>query len=118
MSYGVRKDFYNSKLWKRVKRSIWLKQSCLCARCHRPVYVDGISDYIPREYRRTGIVHHKVFLTEANLYDDSISIDEANLEGVCKACHEELHHTDVVTRNGYIFDEDGNLVASPPHSSI
>ena len=114
MSYGIRKDFYNSKLWKQVKRNIWLEQRCLCARCHRPVYVDGISEYIPREYRRTGIVHHKAFLNDMNIYDDNISIDEGNLEGVCKECHEELHHTDVVTRKGYLFDEDGNLRSLPP----
>lgn len=118
MSYGARKDFYKSRLWKQVKNNIWLKQSCLCAICHRPVYVDGISDYIPREYRRTGIVHHKVFLNDVNLDDENISIAEDNLEGVCKDCHEKLHHTDVVTRQGYIFDEEGNLRATPPQSSI
>ena len=52
MSYGIRKDFYNSKVWKRVRKNIWLKQNCLCARCKLPCYVDGISDYLPKEERR------------------------------------------------------------------
>ena len=110
MSYGVRKDFYNSKAWKRVKTSIWLKQNLLCNRCHKPVYVDGLSDYLPKDKRRIGIVHHKIYLDNANVYDDSIALDENNLEGICKDCHELEHHQDQVTREEYAFDELGNLI--------
>ena len=64
MSYGVRKDCYQSKVWKQTKNNVWLKQHLLCNRCHKPVYVDGISDYLPKDKRRTGIVHHKTFLND------------------------------------------------------
>ena len=111
MSYGIRKDFYNSKVWKRVRKNIWLKQNCLCNRCHLPVYVDGISDYLPKEQRRKGIVHHKIYLDDINVYDDEIALNEDNLEGVCKYCHEHIcHNTDRVKRPGYDFDDEGNLV--------
>lgn len=110
MSYGLRKEFYNSKLWKNVKKSIWLKQNLLCNRCHRPVYVDGISEYTPKENRRTGIVHHKIYLDNSNVYNDEITINEDNLEGLCKECHEKEHHQDVSVRRGYEFDEYGNIV--------
>ena len=110
MSYGTRKTFYKSKLWKDVKKGIWLKQNLLCAICHKPVYVDGISDYIPKEYRRTGIVHHKEFLNEININDDNITINEDNLIGVCKNCHEEIHHQDIAKRKDVKFDEEGNLI--------
>ena len=110
MSYGVREEFYNSKVWKQVRKNIWLKQNCLCAICHRPVYVDGISEYIPKEYRRRGIVHHKEFLNESNIYNDYVTLNEDNLIGVCKDCHEELHHQDISTRKEYVFDDDGNFV--------
>lgn len=110
MSYGARKDFYNSKAWKQVKNNIWIKQHLLCNRCHKPVYVDGLSDYLPKDKRRTGIVHHKVYLNDSNVYDDSIALDEKNLEGICKDCHELEHHQDQVTRDEYIFDELGNLI--------
>lgn len=110
MSYGVRKDFYNSKVWKDVRKTIWLKQNCLCAICHLPVYVDGISEWIPKENRRTGIVHHKEYLTDTNISDDNITLNEDNLEGVCKPCHEMLHHPDISTRSNYTFDEEGNLI--------
>lgn len=117
MSYGVRKQFYNSKVWKQVRKNIWLKQNCLCANCGKPVYVDGISEYIPKENRRTGIVHHINELDDSNVYDDNVTINENNLIGLCKDCHELEHHKDQVTRLDYIFDEDGNLVSRGARSS-
>lgn len=110
MSYGVRSKFYKSKLWNDVRKSIWLKQNLLCAICNKPVYVDGISEYIPKEYRRTGIVHHKVFLDDINISDDNITINEDNLIGVCKECHEQIHHEDIAKRSDVMFDIDGNLI--------
>ena len=112
MSYGIRRQFYTSKLWKNVKKEVWLNQSCLCAICHKPVYVDGISEYIPKGNRRTGIVHHIKHLTDSNINDDDISIKINNLIGVCKDCHEKEHHKDQVVRQGYTFDDEGNLVSS------
>ena len=109
MSYGVRKDFYNSKVWKRVRKNIWLKQNCLCARCKLPCYVDGISDYLPKEQRRKGIVHHKIYLDDINVYDDEITLNEDNLEGICIDCHNR-EHFDTSTRKEYKFDENGNLI--------
>lgn len=116
MSYGVRLEFYQSKVWKQVRKNIWLKQNCLCAICKKPVYVDGISEYIPKEYRRRGIVHHKIHLDNTNVYDDNITLNENNLIGVCKDCHELEHHKDISIRKEYIFDECGNLAKrnTPP----
>ena len=113
MSTGIRKDFYNSKAWKSVRKSVWLKQNLLCNRCYKPVYVDGISKWIPKEERRTGIVHHKKYLDNNNITDDSIALNEDNLEGLCKDCHEKEHHQDISTRKEYKFDENGNLIKSP-----
>ena len=110
MSYGVRKEFYNSKAWKTIRKNIWLKQNLLCARCGKPVYVDGISDYIPKEYRTTGIVHHKEYLNDINITDDNITISEDNLEGLCIDCHNKEHFNTLSTRDGYMFDEYGNLI--------
>lgn len=112
MSYGIRQDFYQSKLWKRCKKEVWLKQNLLCAKCNKPVYVDGISEWIPKEKRRTGIVHHIEHLNDINVYDENVSINIDNLIGLCKDCHEKEHHTDISTRNGYSFDEYGNLISS------
>ena len=110
MSYGARKEFYNSKAWKTTRKNVWIKQNCLCAICNKPVYVDGITNYIPKENRRTGIVHHIEELNNSNVYDDTITLNENNLVGVCKECHEKLHHQDVATRSEYLFTEDGNII--------
>ena len=110
MSYGIRHSFYQSKAWKDVRKYIWLKQCLLCARCGKPVYVDGISDYLPKDKRRIGIVHHKIYLDNTNVYDPNITLNEDNLEGICKECHELEHHQDISTRKDYIFDDEGNLI--------
>ncbi len=110
MSYGIRKDFYNSKVWKQVRKTIWLKQNLLCNRCGKPVYIDGLSEYLPKEKRRTGIVHHKIWLDNTNIQDDNITINEDNLIGVCKECHENIHHANMSCRKGLTFDEEGNII--------
>lgn len=102
--------FYQSKAWKQVRKNIWLKQSCLCAKCHRPVYVDKISEWIPKEKRLKGIVHHKIHLDFNNVYDDSIALNEDNLEGLCIDCHNKEHFSTNVTKSDVMFDEEGNLV--------
>lgn len=109
MSYGYRKQFYHSKVWNQVRKNIWLKQNLLCNRCGLPVYVDGISDYIPKENRRIGIVHHKIYLDNINVYDDNIALDEDNLEGICITCHNKEHFKTNGIRNNYLFDDDGNI---------
>lgn len=111
MSYGVRRiDFYRSKAWRKVKNNIWLKQNLLCNRCGKPVYVDGLSDWIPKEKRVKGIVHHKIHLDNINVYDDNIAFNEDNLEGLCIDCHNKEHNSITSTRQGYSFDEYGNLI--------
>ena len=110
MSYGDRKKFYSSKAWNDVRKTIWIKQHLLCNRCNRPVYVDGISEYLPKEKRRTGIVHHKIYLDDSNVYDINITLNEDNLEGICKECHELEHNKNNVIREDLQFDENGNII--------
>lgn len=110
MSYGIRKDFYQSKAWKQVRKNIWIKQNLLCAICNKPVYVDGLSEYLPKEKRRTGIVHHKIWLDNNNIEDDNITLNEDNLIGICKECHELVHHENKSCRKDMIFDEDGYII--------
>ena len=104
-----RKDFYNSKLWRKVRLNVWRKQNLLCASCGLPVYVDKLSDYIPKEKRRKGIIHHIEHLTEQNFLNPSISLDESNLVGLCLSCHNAIHGEQPI-REDLTFDEEGNLV--------
>ena len=111
-----RKDFYLSKIWRQTARYIWLKQHCLCGKCGKPVYVDGISPYLPKEKRLVGVVHHIIPINETNYKDDSVALNEDNLIGLCQNCHAIIHGDNVV-RDGLMFDEMGNLIPSnTPHS--
>ena len=110
MSYGLRKEFYHSKAWQDVRKTIWLKQNLLCNRCKRPVYVDGISDPLPKEKRLIGIVHHKEYLDTSNIYDKNITLGVDNLEGLCIGCHNKEHTQTSAVRKDYMFDDEGNLV--------
>ena len=109
---SIDRKFYDSKAWNQVRKNVWLKQYCLCANCNRPVYVRGLTDYIPKENRVKGIVHHKEHLNNDNVYDDNITLNEDNLIGLCVTCHNELHFTTEALRDGYKFDENGNLISS------
>lgn len=109
---SISPSFYYSPVWKRVRKQVWLKQHCLCNRCGRPVYVDKISPYLPKEKRLKGIVHHKIWLNKDNINNDEITLDENNLEGLCIDCHNLEHNDKGILRDGYVFDDNGNLVSS------
>ncbi len=114
MSYGIRRiDFYRSKAWDDVRKSVWIKQHCLCARCYKPVYVYGISKPTPKNKQVKGIVHHKIHLDNNNVYDDNIAFNEDNLEGLCIDCHNKEHNKGTATREEYTFDSNGNLINIP-----
>ncbi len=110
MSYGIRRKFYTSKAWQDVRKTIWLRQNLLCNRCHKPVYVDGISEYIPKDNRVIGIVHHINYIDNSNIDDINITLNPDNLEGLCIDCHNKEHKQGKITRNGYSFDDNGNLI--------
>ena len=107
----AREKFYQSKAWKSVRKNIWLNQACLCSRCGRAVWINGISDpSIPKNKRLKGIVHHKIYLDNINVNDDEITLNEDNLEGLCIDCHNTEHFKVDSLRNDVMFDEDGNLI--------
>lgn len=110
MPRSINSSFYKSKAWNRVRLNIWRKQYCLCNRCGKPVYVKGLSDDIPEDKRVKGIVHHKEYLNESNVYDDYITLDENNLEGLCIDCHNKEHNDPGILRDGYEFDDNGNII--------
>lgn len=105
-------EFYQTKAWKKQSKYIWTKQHCLCAKCGRAVYVDGLSPFIPKEKRLLGAVHHKEHLNSYNLSNESITLNEDNLIGLCYDCHAKEHKKQI-TRDGLMFDEMGNLVKTP-----
>jgi len=107
-----REKFYKSKIWKQTTKNIWLKQKCLCNRCGCPVFVKDISsETIPKEKRKKGIVHHKIYLNDDNFIDENISLNEDLLEGICIDCHNTEHFKKKqAVRDDLAFDSFGNLI--------
>lgn len=104
-----RKKVYKSKLWKKTRIAYAQSKYCLCEKCGHPVYISGATDYVPKEKRTKGIVHHKTYLTDINYTDDNIAYNWDNLELLCIDCHNKEHFSTESLRDGYKFDEYGNL---------
>lgn len=84
-------NFYKSDTWM-VAREIKIRSvNGLCERCGA----------VGQE------VHHKKRLNVDNVNDASVSVNQANLELLCKDCHNKEHKR---FRKDNQFDEDGNLL--------
>lgn len=105
----TRKEFYNTKGWKKNRVAYAISKHCICERCGRPVYVSGINETLPKEKRLRYIVHHKEHLNDSNFSDPKIAYDWNNLELLCIDCHTQ-EHLELPTREGLMFDQGGNLV--------
>lgn len=104
-----RKDVYKTKTWKKTRVAFAIYKNCICEKCGKPIYMSGATPYLPKDKRRTGIVHHKEYLTETNYNDDNIAYNWDNLELLCKDCHELTHHANISCRKDMMFDEEGNI---------
>lgn len=65
---------------------------------------------------RADQVHHIIPLTDENVTNPEISLNQENLMPVCLDCHNQLHdrfgNGSPALRDGYGFDSNGNLI--PP----
>jgi 5-methylcytosine-specific restriction endonuclease McrA len=85
--------FYKSVPWQ-VAREIKIRvANGKCERC----------DALGEE------VHHVVRLTIQNVIDPTISLNQENLELLCKDCHNKEHNRFTKEKE---FDEEGNLIHS------
>lgn len=85
--------FYKSYAWQQARQFKIIKQKGLCERCGK----------VGNE------VHHKKYITIENYKDKSISLDQKNLELLCKDCHNK-EHTRFSKFESQQFDEEGNLI--------
>lgn len=88
------KDFYESPAWRSTRAYILKRDAGLCVRCGAP----GV------------IVHHKTHITPQNIDDPAITLNENNLETLCRACHAIAHGAAPPIAEGLTFDEFGNVV--------
>ena len=89
------KAFYLSKQWRETRAYIIRRDHGLCVRCGAP----------------GEIVHHKRHLTPENISDSSVTLNEKNLETLCRSCHAIEHEGSPATERGLAFDAEGNLVS-------
>lgn len=89
--------FYKSASWGACRSAFLSSKNYCCERCGDVAV----------------IVHHKTYLTPANISDAYVSLGWDNLEALCQTCHNMEHHgshsnTNASTR--YMFDADGQPI--------
>lgn len=90
----ILEKFYNSNAWKKSVKHKQLSAAYKCEIC------GGIGE----------IVHHKIPLTDANVNDLKISLNQDNLQLVCRNCHKKIHD-ELKGKSKWIeFDEQGNII--------
>jgi len=92
------KRFYKSKVWRDCRSSYITSVFGLCERCGEP----------------GDIVHHKTYISMDNINDPRILLNHDNLELLCITCHNREHFKGKAMREGFHFDEGGQLVYRPP----
>lgn len=99
MSYGKRERFYHSMAWKRSRAAYIAYRKAidggLCEVCH-----EQLGD----------TVHHKVWLTDANVDDPDIALSFGNYCLICRDCHAKEKDPNWTPIRRYTFDDDGNIV--------
>lgn len=103
MSTGKREAFYHSGPWRRA-RDAYLKRRIaidggLCEVCH---------------YNLGDTVHHKTWLTDENVDDPEIALNEKNFCLICRDCHAKERDPKAQRTGRYYFDSDGNIVPTAP----
>jgi len=88
------KSFYNSGVWKTVRRQALSRDHYTCTHC----------------YRRAEHVHHIIELSPDNLHDYTISLNPDNLQSLCMLCHDKETKGCADLPQGFIFNEDGQVV--------
>jgi 5-methylcytosine-specific restriction endonuclease McrA len=85
-------NFYKSDSWRAARELKIMIVNGLCESCG----AIGIE------------VHHKERLSINNVNDSSVSLNQDNLELLCRECHNKAHKR---FSKEVRFDKDGNLVA-------
>lgn len=99
-----KKRFYNSAAWRKLSKYYAESKGWVCETCH--------NKNIDRErplYEQLHC-HHKTPLTDENVWDPSVALNEGNLVLLCRTCHNQAHGDDEEpTAPGLYFDENGMI---------
>ena len=99
MAHTYAKPFYDSRAWQTCRKSYIAKRikadGGLCECCHQRI---GF------------IVHHKILIDETNVNDVNVTLNQDNLQYVCKRCHDRMENHFIKsnsTKVRYEFDDFG-----------
>lgn len=95
------KGFYKSRAWQECRLGYIQSVNGLCERCLR--HGDITPGYI---------VHHVEWLTPSNINDPTVTLGWDNLEYVCLECHNQIHMSGELVRDGLTFNASGELVVA------
>lgn len=73
-------EFYRSTEWAEFRRIYLNTHDMVCSHCGHPIVL-----------KYDAILHHKTELTEDNVHDYNVSLNEDNIELVHHHCHNEIH---------------------------
>lgn len=89
------KAFYHSSAWLHCREGYLAKVGGLCERC----MLKGI-------IRPAKVVHHKEYITAANVTDPEVLLAYDNLEALCQDCHNQEHFKNI---KRYVVNDDGRV---------
>jgi len=89
-----RKSFYKTTAWVKLSKYIRIKYYYICQSCGR----------------RGVYVHHIIPLTNENINDPTVTLNEENLTLLCLECHNEIHNKSLEIRKGLMFDDNGDVI--------
>ena len=87
-------SFYNSGAWKALRREILRRAHYTCEHCHR----------------RAEHLHHIIELTPENIHNPMVNLNPENLQALCRDCHNKETKGCTDLRDGFIFDDCGQVV--------
>lgn len=93
--------FYNSRAWRRLARAYAASRAWRCEVCDNKNV-----DYSKPIYKQLHC-HHKIELTDENLSNPDIALNEKNLVLLCIRCHNQAHSGGEVLADDLYFDEEG-----------
>lgn len=98
--YKSTQDFYNGVDWALCKAQVMQERmkdgAIYCEHCGGLI----LKSFNPkkRDNKRAMVFHHKIYLTNENVNDASISINPENIQILHWACHNEIHERFSVTQ--------------------
>lgn len=85
----------------------------ICQSCGQPIKGTIMKLQDGRKFTRYGIVDHIIELTDENVHDTDVSLNNSNLELLCLECHNSKTFGNKYVKNGVFQFDKRNEVNIP-----